>query len=124
MEGARGGGLPGDLLRIRRDGLDRLTEDPHRRLDLVGRDDERWAQPHGLLAALEHEKAALEARKLDLFGGLRARELDADHQALAADVEHALREAVLDRPQAGHRLLAARGGVVDEATLEQLDGGE
>ena len=73
------------------------------------------------LAALEDEQAALEAGPLDLLGVLGRVELDAEHQALAADVADEPVEALDQRPQPGQRLLAARGGVGDEAALEQVD---
>ena len=52
-------------------------------------------------------------------------ELDADHEALAADVGDQRREAAAAagrRP--AKRLLAALGGVLDQAALEQLDRGQ
>ena len=76
------------------------------------------------LAALEDEQAALEAGPLDLLGVLGGVELDAEHQALAADVADEAVEAPDERTEPGLRLLATGRGVGDEAALEQLDRGE
>jgi hypothetical protein len=109
---------------VRGDCLDRLGKDPNRRVDIRLGGDERRAEPDGLLAALENQQAAGEARPLDFLGELRVGKLNTDHQALAADVEDGLRVAIEQLAQAGHGLLTARGRVVDEPAHQQLDGRE
>ena len=98
-----------DLVAVAGDDRDRLAEDPQRRGHLGLADGQRRRHPDARHAALEHEQAALEAGPLDLLGVLGRVELDADHQALAADVGH---EAVGMRSTSGRRpatrLLAAR----------------
>ena len=104
-----------------RDGRDGLGEDPQRGRHLGLADGQGRRHPDARLAALEHEQAALEARPLDRLGVLGGVELDAEHQAQAADVGDEAVEPADQRPQAGERLLAARGGVRDEPALEQVD---
>ena len=84
-------------------------------------DRQRRRHPDARDAALQDQQAALEARPLDLLGVLGGVELDAQHQALAADVADEAVEAADQRPEPGERLLATRGGVVDQAAFEQVD---
>src|SRR4051794_6696591 len=100
---------------------DRFTEDPQRCHHLILRDGQGRRHPDAGLAAFEDEQAAFEAGPLDLLGVHRRIELDAEHQALAADVEDETVELFHERRKRDHRLLAARGCVVDQASLEQFD---
>ena len=78
--------------------------------------------PDARLAALEDEQAALEAGPLDLLGVLGRVELDAEHQALAADV--ADEPAIPARPAGAAGAVPARRGraaLSIEPALEQVD---
>ena len=81
-------GLVVGALRVLRHVRDGLAKDAHAGVDLVSGDDERRAQADDVVAGLEHEQAAREARPLDGLRGVARVELDADHQALAAHVAH------------------------------------
>ena len=100
---------------------DRLAEDPQGGRHLGLADGQGRAHPDRCLAAFEDQQAALEAGPLDLLGVLAGIELDADHQALATNVADEPVVAVEQRPETGHRLLAADRGVLDQAAFEQLD---
>ena len=93
--------------RWRGDVGDRLGEDPDRGRGLGLGHDQRRRHPHAVVAGLEDQQAPPEGLHLDRLGGLAGVELDADHQALAADVVDEAREAVDERPQAGQGLVAA-----------------
>ena len=75
------------------------------------RDGQRRAHPDGRLAALEDEQAALEGGHWTASARVARVELDADHQALAADVADdagvARRRAGRGRPSPGRRARAA-----------------
>ena len=66
--------------------VDGLGEQPDRGRGLGLRDDERRRHPDAVVAGLEDEQAGVEGPHLDGVGRLAGVELDADHQALAADV--------------------------------------
>ena len=90
--------------RVARHLVDGLAEDPDCGVDIALVDDERRREPDDVVARLQDEQAALEARPLDGLGRVARVELDADHQALAAHVAHQVRLAIDQRPQAGDRL--------------------
>src|SRR4029078_2121569 len=120
MHRTGGFGLAGNLGWMGRHGVHRLAEDPHRGPDVLAVRDERRARRDGWLAACEHEQAPNEARPLDLFGEPGIGELHADHQALAADVEHAPGMALPDLAETGEQLRTALGGVVDDGGVDEL----
>ena len=76
------------------------------------------------LPGLEHQQPSLEAGPLDAVRALRRVELDADHQAPAAHVGDDVGEPVAQAASGTHRPLALDRGVVDQATLQQVDGRE
>src|SRR5688500_20016523 len=82
---ARCDGLQRNPGGVRSNRRDRLAEDPNRGVHVRRRGDERRAEPNDLDPALQHEEAPFEAGPLHGFRELRGSELDADHQALAAD---------------------------------------
>jgi len=98
---------------------------------LLAGEDERGAEAQAVGAAAEGEEAALEGEHFEtvaelggaLFGSLVADELDADHEAEAADGAD-VAETLGPGSQAGHEVVADEAGVFDEFFFEQVQSGE
>ena len=72
--------------------------------------------------APEHEHAAPEGLPLEGLGELRRGQLEGQHEAHAAAGLDDVLEALVHAAQGREALLAARGGVLDEAVLRAVGG--
>src|ERR1039458_7636341 len=106
-----------------------LFQSIQREVALVARDDQRGAEPQGIVTGAQNEQAAFEGQihhavaQLRRFGlGLLvAHQLDAQHQAQPAHLAHD-GEARRPIPHARHQVRAHARGVIDQLLLQQLDG--
>jgi hypothetical protein len=116
--------MPGFMPGLGEEGLHQRHQDAHDLVGLVGRQDQRRQQAdHGVGGDADHQPGIGGALQQRAAGAV---ELDADHQALAADLLHAGQagRAALE----GRRAAARRArGVLEQAVLDhdaqRLDAG-
>ena len=99
-----------------------VGEDRQGDVGLLDRDDERRGHADRPHAARQHEQAALEARPLEGVGRVVVGQVDADHQAAAADLaDQRLRR--LQRREAVEQVGADGGRVGGQAVLDEVERG-